>query len=102
MYAARLDADERDVIAALVADVAELLGAGRLEAAGPGGRRPPTAAARACGIEPLPPPTDPAVRRLLPDASRDDPQVAAEFRRLTEDDLRAGKIARLQPALGRA
>ena len=32
------------------------------------------------------------MRRLLPDASRDDPQVAAEFRRLTEDDLRAGKI----------
>ncbi len=57
MYAARLDTDERDVIAALVADVAELLGAGRLEAR--------------------------------------DPQVAEEFRRLTEDDLRAGKIARL-------
>ena len=41
------------------------------------------------------PPSDPAVRRLLPDASRDDPEVAAEFRRLTEDDLRADKIARL-------
>jgi hypothetical protein len=94
MYAARLDADERDVIAALVADVAELLGAGRLEA------RDPDAVVVGDGnprmrIEPLPPPSDPAVRRLLPDASRDDPQVAQEFRRLTEDDLRAGKIARL-------
>lgn len=94
MYAARLDADERDVIAALVADVAELLGAGRLEA------RDPEAVGAGDGsprmrIEPLPPPSDPAVRRLLPDASRDDPQVAEEFRRLTEDDLRAGKIARL-------
>ncbi|MDQ0374124.1 DUF2017 domain-containing protein [Cellulomonas humilata] len=94
MYAARLDTDERDVIAALVADVAELLGAGRLESrdseavvVGDGNPR--------MRIEPLPPPSDPAVRRLLPDASRDDPQVAEEFRRLTEDDLRAGKIARL-------
>lgn len=94
MYAARLDTDERDVIAALVADVAELLGAGRLEA------RDPEVVAAGDGsprmrIEPLPPPSDPAVRRLLPDASRDDPQVAEEFRRLTEDDLRAGKIDRL-------
>jgi len=94
MYAARLDTDERDVIAALVADVAELLGAGRLEA-----RDPETAAvgdgSPRMRIEPLPPPSDPAVRRLLPDASRDDQQIAEEFRRLTEDDLRAGKIARL-------
>jgi len=92
MYAARLDADEREVVAALVADVAELLGGGRLESrdpvpAGDGHPR--------MRIEPLAPPTDPAVRRLLPDASRDDPEVAAEFRRLTEDDLRADKIARL-------
>ncbi len=46
--------------------------------------------------EPLPPPDDPAVHRLLPDASRDDPAVAGEFRRLTEDDLRAAKLARLR------
>ncbi len=93
MYAARLDEDEREVVSALVADVAELLGGGRLEAqdAAPAGDGSPR-----MSIEPLPPPTDPAVRRLLPDASRDDPRVAAEFRRLTEDDLRAGKIARLR------
>ena len=94
MYAARLDTDERDVIAALVADVAELLGAGRLETRDPG--VPPEGdGSPRMRIEPLPPPSDPAVRRLLPDASRDDPQIAAEFRRLTEDDLRADKIARL-------
>jgi hypothetical protein len=94
MYAARLDDDEREVIAALVADVAELLGGGRVEApdatpvpAGDGAPR--------MSLEPLVPPSDPAVRRLLPDASRDDPGVAAEFRRLTEGDLRADKIARL-------
>lgn len=94
MYAARLDTDERDVIAALVADVAELLGAGRLET------RDPEAVVAGDGsprmrIEAVPPPSDPAVRRLLPDASRDDAQIAEEFRRLTEDDLRAGKIERL-------
>ena len=94
MYAARLDADEREVIAALVADVAELLGAGRLEAP-EAGTVPAADGSPRMSLEPLAPPTDPAVRRLLPDASRDDPAVAAEFRRLTEDDLRDDKIARL-------
>ena len=37
------------------------------------------------------PPADPAVARLLPDASRDDPEVAQSFRRLTEQDLRERK-----------
>lgn len=31
--------------------------------------------------------TDPAVRRLVPDAYRDDDEAAAEFRRLTQSDL---------------
>lgn len=30
---------------------------------------------------------DPAIARLVPDAYRDDPEAAAEFRRLTQDDL---------------
>ncbi|MEV8023204.1 DUF2017 family protein [Microbacterium sp. NPDC080220] len=30
---------------------------------------------------------DPAVRRLVPDAYRDDADAAAEFRRLTQDDI---------------
>jgi hypothetical protein len=93
LYVARLDDDERGVIAALVADVAELLGAGRID-------EEPVATAVADGsprlqLDPVAPPSDPAVRRLLPDASRDDPEVSAEFRRLTEDDIRAGKVARL-------
>jgi len=37
------------------------------------------------------PPSDPAVARLLPDASRDDPELAQSFRRLTEQDLRERK-----------
>jgi hypothetical protein len=43
------------------------------------------------------PPDDPALRRLLPDAYRDDDERAAEFRRFTDADLRAAKTT----ALGR-
>lgn len=103
-YVARLDAGERAVVASVVADVAELLGAGRFEdGAAPAGQGPHADAAAGAPpgpwtvrTAPLPPPDDPAVRRLLPDASREDPEVAAEFRRLTEDDLRARKVARLR------
>jgi hypothetical protein len=38
-------------------------------------------------------PQDPALRRLLPNAHRDDDEAAAEFRRYTERSLRDGKIA---------
>jgi hypothetical protein len=46
------------------------------------------------------PPTDPAVARLLPDASRDDPELAQSFRRLTEQDLRERKRDSLGLAAG--
>lgn len=98
-YVAGMDAGERAVVASVVADVAELLGAGRLEdRPGPGAAAPAPAGPDGWTLRtaPVPPPQDPAVRRLLPDASRDDPDVAGEFRRLTEDDLRAHKIARLR------
>jgi len=38
-------------------------------------------------------PADPALRRLLPDGYRGDDEAAGELRRLTEESLRAGKIA---------
>ena len=41
-------------------------------------------------------PTDPVLARLLPDAHRDDEQIAAEFRRFTEYDVRREKVARAQ------
>ncbi len=44
-------------------------------------------------------PSDPALRRLLPPASRDDPEQAAEFRRLTEHTLRSRKAATLSAAI---
>lgn len=45
-------------------------------------------------------PEDPALARLLPDGYRDDPAAAAEFRRYTEPDLRAGKLRRAETVLG--
>ncbi|ANS80624.1 DUF2017 domain-containing protein [Serinicoccus hydrothermalis] len=44
-------------------------------------------------------PSDPALRRLLPPASRDDDEQAAEFRRLTEHGLRQRKAATLSTAI---
>lgn len=104
---AEVDPGEREVLATVVADVAELLGGGRFEdrAQETGSARPsagagdaahdPAALAMRLRLDPLPAPDDPAVHRLLPDASRDDAEVTAEFRRLTEDDLRQQKIDRL-------
>ncbi len=94
-YVAGLDRTEREVFATVVADVAELLGAERftqrtfddLDVAPPLVRM---------SMESVAPPEDPAVRRLLPDASRDDEAVAAEFRRLTDAGLRSTKIERLR------
>lgn len=103
---AEVDPAEGRALAEVVADVVELLG-GRLpgddQDADPGevrsgGVRSGGAAPMdglSLSLLPLPTPDDPAVHRLLPDASRDDPQVAAEFRWLTEDDLRRVKTDRL-------
>jgi len=44
-------------------------------------------------------PFDPALERLLPTAHRDDPAMAAEFRRLTEHGLRERKAANLATAI---
>jgi hypothetical protein len=99
-YVAGLDRTEREVFATVVADVAELLGAERFgeepapdDAEGTDGG-PSVVLRMSTGR--VPPPDDPAVRRLLPDASRDDDEVTAEFRRLTEADLRLTKIERLR------
>jgi hypothetical protein len=43
-------------------------------------------------------PSDPALKRLLPDAVRDDDDAALEFRQLTERSLREGKIGALRAA----
>ncbi|MDO5628860.1 MAG: DUF2017 family protein [Mobilicoccus sp.] len=48
--------------------------------------------------EPPRPSTDPAVRRLLPDAHRDDPEAAEEFRRLAGESVRERKLDHLRRA----
>jgi Domain of unknown function (DUF2017) len=45
------------------------------------------------GADETMPPGDPALARLLPDAYRDDPDAAGEFRRLTESSLRRDKVS---------
>ncbi|MEN5075546.1 DUF2017 family protein [Isoptericola cucumis] len=89
-YVARWAPLEREVLARVARDVAELLradsGVGADVEVGDG--------VAFTGVARLP--QDPAVQRLLPDAHRDDEEVAAEFRHLTQTDLAAGKAARLE------
>ncbi|WP_062287845.1 DUF2017 family protein [Demequina phytophila] len=98
---AALDEDERLVIARIVADVGLLLGGedfgGERQAALPHREDLSEALAFLDGLADSPPePDDPALLRLLPNAAPDDREVADEFRRLTEDDLRATKLTRLR------
>ncbi|GGB98667.1 DUF2017 family protein [Cellulomonas carbonis] len=100
-FVARLEAPERAVLLEVVDDVVELLDA-------PTGPQRPVAADEAGAREhagdpldevrmqghALPAPVDPAVLRLLPHGS-EDAEVAAEFRRLTEGDLRSTKSDQL-------
>ena len=44
-------------------------------------------------------PDDPVLARLLPDAYREDPEAAGEFRRYTEQGLRSGKAAAARTVL---
>jgi Domain of unknown function (DUF2017) len=51
------------------------------------------------GTGPASPPEDPVLARLLPDAYRDDPEAAGEFRRYTEQSLRSAKVAAARTVL---
>jgi hypothetical protein len=112
-YVAELEPSERIVLAQVAGDVAQMLqdevGDGAAGLAGPGGAEdgaadgvwtppgwtgPPPAPAGGQPVAADDAPADPAVRRLLPDAS-DDAEVAAEFRRFTQGDLAAEKVGRL-------
>ena len=98
---AELDAEERMVIARIVADVGLLLGG---DAFGMEPFDQPEREDAAQEIvnylnnldEFLAEPNDPAVLRLLPNAAPTDREVSDEFRRLTEPDLRDLKVARLR------
>ena len=101
MAVALLDEEERLVVARIVADVALLLGAesfgrdGASEADPASDIDDPFAHLR--GLEEsIREPSDPAILRLLPNAAPTDREVAAEFRRLTDGELRAIKTRRLR------
>lgn len=89
-FVARLRPAERPVLLDLVDGVVDLFG----EVPEPGNDIDPFSRLTMT-IEDVPPPQDPALHRLLPDASRD-PQVAGELRRLTEGELRISKVTKLR------
>ena len=99
---AELDDEERMVIARIVADVGLLLGGEQFGMDAPVDRDAGLDDADEIlrhlrGLEEaLAEPDDPAVLRLLPSASREDREIADEFRRLTEGDLRDLKVERLR------
>ncbi|MCW2830668.1 MAG: hypothetical protein JWP31_1360 [Aeromicrobium sp.] len=49
---------------------------------------------------PSQPPDDPVLQRLLPDAYRDDPADAGEFRRFTERSLTSAKVHNAETLIG--
>ncbi len=87
----RLDDHERGLLAHLLVEVHEMLDDGG------DAETDPLAVMVGIGTA-MDPPSDPAVARLLPDAHRDDPEAAAEFRRYTEAGLRERKRAGLEVA----
>jgi hypothetical protein len=105
---ARFTAAQAVILRNLVSQVAELMGSA---AADPGETGQGTAglgepalsvedlAAIIGATGPTSPPEDPVLARLLPDAYRDDPEAAGEFRRYTEQGLRSGKVAAAQTVL---
>lgn len=94
-YVAEMDDVERVIIAGVVADTAGLLGTfwDPDGTGGPAEADPLTA--QDWASEHVEAPSDPALARLLPPATTDDEQLAAEFRRLTEGSLRRRKVANL-------
>ncbi|HPB71576.1 MAG TPA: DUF2017 domain-containing protein [Phycicoccus sp.] len=126
-YAARLDGLERSVLVGLLTQVLDLLDPDRVlrengsasarsstRVCAPGDPTPDTFEDIVAGLgdlagdaaeRPIPEDArsfgdrDPALQRLLPSGNRVDEQAAAEFRRLTEDGLRARKVDNLTRAL---
>lgn len=102
-FAARLDEVERTIVARLFRDTAELLGTRFDGGTGPAAQpvRGDDALLAALDFEPASDgapdaPSDPALARLLPPMSHDDPALSAELRALTEDSVRTGKVSRLE------
>jgi hypothetical protein len=102
-FVARLDAQEREVVVGLMEQTHELLAPVPRDPTGD----PFEDLVSRLGLprltdqddEDLQAPRDPALERLLPSAHRQDPELAAEFRRLTEYGLRERKASNLATAI---
>ena len=99
---AGFEPQEAELVAGLLEDVAGLLAGPAGATGGPspveddaGEEDQLAALARQLGGEPVAAPEDPALARLLPPASRDDDEAAAEFRRFTQEGLADRKRALL-------
>ena len=98
-YVGRFDQEEREVVVALLSQVRELVALDEGPATGDpirdlldGLGREPASSQEVAG-------RDPALRRLLPQASRDDDALAQDFRALAEHDIRRAKAANLATAI---
>lgn len=91
----RLGAQDRSVVAGLLEAVSEML---EPEDAATAPASEGDLFARLEAELATPRPSDPAIARLLPDASHDDRELAESFRRLTQDDLRERKRGALAAA----
>jgi hypothetical protein len=89
----RLNAQERTVLAGLLGAVRSLLTPDDAAV-----ESDPLAALVGMSQSPVEMPDDPVMRRLLPDAYGD-PEESAEFRRLTDSELRSGKTAAIDRVL---
>lgn len=90
---AKFDATETAVLSALLTSLAEFLaGSGPVVEAGEDPLEQMLADSGGAQA-----PDDPVLERLFP-AAYDDPEAAAEFRRLTEVDLRSAKLANVREA----
>lgn len=87
--------DEAQLVANLVSQVIELL----RDRNGPAESSADPLAAMVGMSGPVQPPEDPVLARLLPDAYRDAPEDAAEFRRYTEQALSSTKVGNAETVL---
>ena len=98
-YVGRFDEQERAIVVSLLSQVHDLVAMDDAPSTGD----PLRDLLDGLGREPASPEEvagrDPALRRLLPQASRDDDALAGDFRALAEHDIRRAKAANLSTAI---